>query len=76
MQRAALVVGGVFLAVGVVGFIPGITNNYDTLTVASHHSEGQLLGRFQVSILHNVGHLLFGITRLLSYRTLPLPAAS
>lgn len=61
VQKAALAVGAVFLAVGVLGFIPGITTNYDQLTFASHHSEAALLGIFQVSVLHNLVHLAFGV---------------
>ena len=61
IQKAALAVGVVFLLVGVLGFIPGITSNYDTLQFAGPESEAQLLGLFQVSILHNIVHLLFGV---------------
>ncbi|GHB26187.1 DUF4383 domain-containing protein [Streptomyces chryseus] len=61
VQQAALAVGAVFLLVGILGFIPGITTDYDTLKFAEHHSEAKLLGIFQVSILHNIVHLLFGI---------------
>ncbi|GAA3925575.1 DUF4383 domain-containing protein [Streptomyces gulbargensis] len=61
VQQAALLVGAVFLLVGILGFIPGITTNYDTLKFAEHHSEAKLLGVFQVSILHNIVHLLFGV---------------
>ncbi|OBG89032.1 hypothetical protein A5698_23780 [Mycobacterium sp. E136] len=61
VQKAALAVGAVFLLVGVLGFIPGITTNYDTMTFAGHHSEAQLLGVFNVSVLHNLVHLLFGV---------------
>src|SRR5690606_339977 len=32
-----------------------------TMEFAGHHSEALLLGIFQVSILHNIVHLLFGI---------------
>jgi hypothetical protein len=70
VQKAARLVGIVFLAVGVLGFIPGITTNYDTLDLASHHSEAKLLGLFQVSILHNIVHLLFGIAGLVLARTI------
>jgi hypothetical protein len=70
VQKAAALVGIVFLAVGVLGFIPGITTNYDTLQFASHHSEAKLLGLFQVSILHNIVHLLFGIAGLALARTI------
>jgi len=64
VQKAALVMGVVFLLVGVLGFIPGITTNYDTLSFASHHSMARLLGVFQVSVLHNIVHLLFGVAGL------------
>ncbi|MDQ0924955.1 hypothetical protein QF038_003463 [Pseudarthrobacter sp. W1I19] len=60
IQKAALAVGAVFLLVGVLGFIPGITSNYESLGFAGHESEALLLGIFQVSILHNIVHLLFG----------------
>jgi hypothetical protein len=69
VQKAALVVGAVFLLVGVLGFVPGITTNYDTMSFASHHSDARLLGLFQVSVLHNIVHLLFGIAGLLLART-------
>jgi len=61
VQKAALAVGVVFLAVGVLGFIPGVTSQYDTLGAAGHDSEAMLLGIFQVSVLHNIVHLLFGV---------------
>ena len=70
VQKAATLVGIVFLAVGVLGFIPGITTNYDTLQFASHHSEAKLLGLFQVSVLHNIVHLLFGVAGLALARTI------
>jgi hypothetical protein len=57
-------VGAVFLLVGVLGFIPGITTNYGDMQFAGHDSGAQLLGVFQVSILHNIVHLLFGIAGL------------
>jgi len=60
VRTAAQVVAAVFLLVGVLGFIPGITTNYDTMQFASHQSDAMLLGVFEVSILHNIVHLLFG----------------
>ena len=69
VQKAALAVGIVFLAVGALGFIPGITTNYSALAIYSHESEALLLGVFQVSILHNIVHLLFGVAGLLLART-------
>jgi hypothetical protein len=70
VQTAALVVGIVFLAVGILGFIPGITTNYESLTAWSHHSQALLLGVFQVSILHNIVHLIFGVAGVLMARTI------
>ena len=69
VQLAALVVGVVFLLIGIAGFIPGITTNYDQLQFAGHQSGALLLGVFQVSILHNIVHLLFGVAGLAMART-------
>ena len=69
LQKAALAVGVVFLAVGVLGFIPGVTSNYSDLMFATHHSDAKLLGIFQVSILHNIVHLLFGVAGILLARS-------
>lgn len=63
-----MLVGAVFLLVGILGFIPGVTTDYDTMKFAEHDSEAKLLGLFQVSILHNIVHLLFGIAGLLMAR--------
>ena len=70
VQKAALAVGIVFLLVGILGFIPGITTNYDQLAGAGHESEAMLLGIFQVSVLHNIVHLLFGIAGIALARTI------
>ncbi|MBG6216008.1 hypothetical protein IWX75_000445 [Arthrobacter sp. CAN_A6] len=70
VQKAALAVGAVFLLVGVLGFIPGITAPYEELGFAGHESGALLLGLFQVSILHNLVHLLFGIAGIAMARTI------
>jgi hypothetical protein len=69
VQAASALVGAVFLLVGVLGFIPGITTPYDGLEAAGHESHAELLGIFQVSILHNVVHLLFGVAGIALART-------
>jgi hypothetical protein len=69
VQLAALIVAGVFLLIGVLGFIPGITTDYGELRFAGHHSEADLLGLFQVSILHNAVHLIFGLAGLVLARS-------
>ncbi|GGM13656.1 DUF4383 domain-containing protein [Nakamurella endophytica] len=68
-RRLATVVSVVFLLVGILGFVPGITTNYGDMTFAGHDSMAKLLGVFQVSILHNIVHLLFGIVGLALART-------
>ena len=60
-QTLALVFGIAFLGVGVLGFIPGITSDLGDIKFAGNDSPSELLGIFQVSILHNIVHLLFGI---------------
>ena len=57
----AATMGLMFLLAGIGGFIPGVTSNYDELKFAGHDSEAKLLGLFQVSILHNIVHLLFAV---------------
>jgi hypothetical protein len=69
VQSLAALVGVVFLAVGILGFVPGITTHYGDLSFAGSGSDSQLLGIFQVSILHNIVHLLFGIAGLALART-------
>ncbi|GLX96634.1 DUF4383 domain-containing protein [Herbidospora sp. NBRC 101105] len=69
LRQASLIAGVVFLLVGLLGFIPGVTTNYDTMEFAGHHSEALLLGVFQVSILHNIVHLLFGVAGIAAART-------
>ena len=65
VQNVARLVGVVFLLVGVAGFIPGITTNlYDGLEFAGDEGTAELLGLFQVSVLHNIVHGLFGIAGL------------
>ncbi|GAB2954456.1 DUF4383 domain-containing protein [Micromonospora polyrhachis] len=69
MSKVAALVAAVFLLIGILGFIPGITTNYDTMQFATHHSDAKLFGVFQVSILHNLVHLLFGVVGLALART-------
>lgn len=49
MQKLARVFGVVFVAIGVLGFVPGVTSN------------GSLLGIFQVDMMHNIVHLVTGV---------------
>jgi hypothetical protein len=68
-QNLALLFGVAFLAAGVLGFIPGITTNLGDIKFAGNDSPSELLSIFQVSILHNIVHLLFGIAGVALSRT-------
>jgi hypothetical protein len=59
-------VGLVFLLVGILGFIPGITTHYSDLAFAGHDSGAKLLGIFQTSVLHNLIHIAFGVGILMA----------
>ena len=69
LHNTAMGLGAVFLLVGVLGFIPGITTNYGAMNFAGHESGAMLLGVFQVSVLHNIVHLLFGAAGIAMART-------
>ena len=70
VQLAALAVGATFLVVGVLGFVPGITTSYSDLAFAGHTSDAKLLGVFEVSVLHNIVHLAFGVAGIAMARTM------
>ena len=60
LVTTAQLFGVVFLLVGILGFIPGITSEAPG-NFSGEGSDAKLLGIFRVSILHNIVHLLFGI---------------
>jgi glucose uptake protein GlcU len=68
LQTVGMLFGVAFLLVGIAGFIPGITTNVDEMEFAGHESASELLGVFQVSILHNAVHLLFGVLGIIASR--------
>lgn len=72
VQTAALIVGIVFLAVGVLGFVPGITTDYDEMKFVGHDSHAELFGLFQVSVFHNLVHLAFGVLGVVMAKTAAL----
>jgi Domain of unknown function (DUF4383) len=74
LRLAAGTFGVVFLLVGILGFIPGITTHYGDMTFAGHMSDAKLIGIFQVSVLHNIIHLAYGVVGL-AVASKPRPAA-
>ena len=69
MQSIAALAGVAFLLIGILGFVPGITTHYGSMSFAGHGSGARLLGVFQVSILHNLVHLAFGVAGLVLAKT-------
>jgi ABC-type transport system involved in multi-copper enzyme maturation permease subunit len=69
IQLAATLVGLTFLVAGIGGFIPGLTTNAGDIALYGHESPAMLLGLFQVSVLHNVIHLVFGLAGLVMAKT-------
>jgi hypothetical protein len=71
VRVAAGVVGATFLLVGIAGFIPGITTNFDEIAGAGTASQAELFGIFRVSVAHNIVHLAFGLLGLVAAKTVP-----
>lgn len=67
MQKAARLVGIVFLIVGIAGFIPGITRDAPG-DFMGENSPASLLHVFQTGILHDLVHLAFGVAGILLAR--------
>lgn len=66
----ALVMGIVFLAVGILGFVPGLVTRPEGMApLAVEAGHGYLLGLFAVNVLHNVVHLAFGIWGVVVWRS-------
>jgi hypothetical protein len=59
IKSAAVLFGIVFILIGILGFVPGITDNQ------------MLLGIFHVNAAHNVVHLLSGAAALFAGMTSP-----
>lgn len=57
-----------FLALGVAGFVPGVTTGLEALSAAGPGSGAALFGVSQVSLLHNLVRLLAGLAGLIAAR--------
>ena len=67
-RRFALVVGIIYLVIGIAGFIPGLVQGraYEDLVVTT--GAGDLLGLFPVNVVHHIVHLLIGVLGIAAYR--------
>jgi hypothetical protein len=61
-QSAATLAGLVFIALGILGFVPSITTN--GIAFAGQGSGAKLIGVFQVSDLQNLVYILLGLAGL------------
>ncbi len=68
VQKAAMLFGIIFLVVGILGFIPGITSDYGRLDVFDDVG-AKLIGIFGVNILENIVHLLYGVAGVAAARS-------
>jgi hypothetical protein len=69
LQSLASWAGTAFLVIGILGFIPGVTDDFAQLRFAGHRSGAQLFGVFDVSILHNLLQIALGLAGLWLART-------
>jgi len=66
----AMIFGIVFLAVGVLGFVPGMVQPLHPGHPPVDPEGGLLLGLFPVNMFHNAVHILFGLWGLAASRSL------
>ncbi len=64
VQMVALVFGAIYLAVGILGFLPFLGGSI-TLT------NTKLLGLFNINLLHNLVHVVIGIAGLAAVTSIP-----
>src|SRR3981189_2708900 len=64
VQMVALLFGAIYLAVGIIGFLPFLGGSV-TLT------NSKLLGLFNINLLHNLVHVVIGIAGLAAATSLP-----
>ena len=66
----SLVLGIIFLLVGIAGFVPGLLQIPEPAAdVEVTQSFGRLMGLFPVNALHNVVHIIFGVWGIAAYRS-------
>jgi hypothetical protein len=71
LLKFAKIYGILFLAVGVLGFIPGIVQPPSgSPALAVEWGHGRLLGLFPVNVTHNLVHILIGIWGIVAARSL------
>ena len=69
LQALASWAATAFLVIGILGFVPGVTDEFASLKFAGHRSGAELFGVFAVSTLLNLLHIVLGIAGLWLART-------
>ena len=62
IQKATIAFGAVYVLLGILGFVPGITT--DVPDSGSVPLEGELLGIFAVNLIHNLAHIAVGMVMI------------
>ncbi len=72
IKRFTLVSGVLFVLIGILGFIPGITTAPMATDpgMAVDQNYGRLFGLFPVNMVHNLVHLAFGAWGLVAFQNL------
>lgn len=72
MRYFALILGLVYLAIGILGFLPAALQPPGPAapSLSVNAGYGYLLHLFPINVLHNVVHLGVGLWGLLAYRSL------
>ena len=65
-ESLAGLIGLVFIVVGLLGFVPGVVQDYGELTWWKLGSGADLFGLFQTSILHNLLYIGIGVAGLVA----------
>jgi hypothetical protein len=71
IRTFALIFGIIYVVVGILGFVPGLTSHHADMPPISMDSfYGKILGLFPVNILHNIAHLAIGVWGVLASRSI------
>ncbi|EGD21870.1 hypothetical protein HMPREF0724_14471 [Prescottella equi ATCC 33707] len=69
-QLATTVVAATLLATGLLGFVPGVTSGVDDIALAGPGTGARMFGLMEVSVLHNLAHIVSGAIGLAMSRKL------
>jgi hypothetical protein len=70
-RNFSMVLGIIFIVVGILGFVPGINqmhDMHDPNLMVENPGHGHLLGLFHVNVLHNLVHIVFGVLGIVMAR--------